>query len=117
AAVGHASWATCPITENGFIRVVSNPAYRTVATTPEDAAQRLRQFCSQPGHVFWDDAVSLLDDLIFDLSKLKGHQQITDAYLAGLAHHFGGPLATFDSSIPVAAIRGAGASIVELIPA
>ncbi|MCI0357773.1 MAG: PIN domain-containing protein [Planctomycetaceae bacterium] len=116
ASSAMASWATCPITENGFIRVVSNPAYPTAIATPEEANARLRSFCAGPGHVFWPDELSLMDRGRFDLSRLQGHQQITDVYLAGLAERNGGKLATFDASIPTAAIVGARADLVEVIP-
>jgi toxin-antitoxin system PIN domain toxin len=114
AAVGQASWATCPITENGLVRVVST-AYATVSATPGEATDRLRIFCSQPGHVSWADVVSLTDSTLVDASRLLGHQQITDLYLAGLAQRQGGKLATFDTRIPVAALVGAPANIVEVI--
>jgi len=55
AAVGKPSWATCSVTESGFIRVISNPAYKAVSATPAEAADRLRIFCSNPGHQFWPE--------------------------------------------------------------
>jgi len=116
AAVGNSSWATCPITENGFVRVLSNPAYPTVSASPGELAGRLRAFCSEPGHVFWHDVVSVTDSSLFDMSRSSGHQQITDLYLAGLAVRHGGKLATFDTSIPVAALVGAPGDVVEVIP-
>ena len=116
AAIGQPSWSTCPLTENGFVRVISNPSYPSVLATPEEAALRLRTFCAEPGHVFWPDTPSITDTLLFDLSRLQGHRQITDLYLAGLAHRNGGKLATFDSSIPVAALVAAPPGLVELIP-
>ena len=117
AAVGKASWATCPITENGCVRVLSNPAYPTVSANPGEITERLRIFCTEPGHVFWQDVLSLTDSTLFEMSKLSGHQQITDLYLAGLAARQSGKLATFDTSIPVAALVGAPADVVEIIPA
>ena len=116
-ATGMASWATCPITENGLVRVLSNPAYPTVSTSPAEVANRLRVFCTHSGHVFWPDTVTLADATLFDLSRLGGHQQITDLYLAGLAYRNDGSLATFDSSIPVAALVGAKQGIVEILRA
>ena len=95
---------------------MSNPAYPTVSTTPGEATDRLRIFCSQPGHVFWPDVASLTDASCFDMSRLRGHQQITDLYLAGLAHRYGGKLATFDTSIPFHALVGTSADVAELIP-
>ncbi|MBW3598757.1 MAG: VapC toxin family PIN domain ribonuclease [Planctomycetes bacterium] len=110
------SWATCPLTENGLIRVLSNPAYPTVAATPEEAASRLNAACGQPGHEFWSDDLSLCETSRFDLSKISGHKQITDVYLAGLAVHRRGRLATFDANIPLVALVAAPADVVELIP-
>ncbi|HEY2415316.1 MAG TPA: TA system VapC family ribonuclease toxin [Pirellulaceae bacterium] len=116
AAIGKQSWATCPMTENGFVRIVSNPAYGSIATSPENAALHLRTFCTEPGCIFWPNTLSITEPAIFDLSHLRGHQQVSDLYLAGLALVRGGKLATFDASIPVAALIGGPHNVVELIP-
>ncbi|MGA2271622.1 MAG: TA system VapC family ribonuclease toxin [Bryobacteraceae bacterium] len=108
-------WATCPVTVNGFVRVLSNPAYPTVAATPAEAASRLRALCAGAGHEFWSDSVSLLNEALFRPQAITGHQQITDIYLLGLAVRRGGRLATFDQSIPVKAVVGAGGIHLELI--
>ena len=100
AARGFASWATCPITENGFSRVVSNPAYPTVIATPLEAMDHLARFCSSNAHVFWPDDISVLSALdSAQKRRLTGHGQITDFYLAALALHHEGRLATFDGSL------------------
>jgi hypothetical protein len=108
-------WATCPVTVNGCVRVLSNPAYPTVAATPAEAASRLRILCADPGHEFWSDSVSLLDEPLFRLQAIMGHRQITDIYLLGLAVRHGGRLTTFDRSIPLRAVVGAGPDRLELI--
>ena len=108
-------WATCPITVNGCVRVLSNPAYPTVSTTPAEAASRLGALCAGPGHEFWSDSVSLLDEPLFRPQAITGHRQITDIYLLGLAVRHGGRLATFDRSIPLKAVVGAGPAHLELI--
>ena len=108
-------WATCPVTVNGCVRVLSNPAYPTVAATPAEAASRLRILCAGPDHEFWSDSVSLLDESLFRPQAITGHQQITDIYLLGLAVRHGGRLATFDRSIPLKAVVGAGPDRLELI--
>jgi toxin-antitoxin system PIN domain toxin len=54
-------WSTCTLTENAFVRVLSNPAYPGRGTTVENAVSRLRSFCSAQEHVFWPDSVSLVD--------------------------------------------------------
>jgi hypothetical protein len=71
--------------------------------------------CAGPDHEFWSDSVSLLDELLFRLQAIAGHRQITDVYLLGLAVRHGGRLATFDGSIPLKAVVGAGPAHIELI--
>ena len=108
-------WAICPITVNGCVRVLSDPAYPTVAATPAEAASRLRILCAGPDHEFWSDSVSLLDESLLRLQAIMGYRQITDIYLLGLAVRHGGRLATFDRSIPLKAVVGASAAHLELI--
>jgi toxin-antitoxin system PIN domain toxin len=108
-------WATCPITVNGCVRVLSNPAYPTVTATPAEVSSRLGDLCAGPGHEFWGDSVSLLDEALFRPQAIAGHRQITDIYLLGLAVRHGGRLATFDRSIPLKAVVGAGPAHLELI--
>ena len=108
-------WATCPLTVNGCVRVLSNPAYPTIEATPGEVISRLRVLCAATDHTFWDDSVSLLDDSLFQAQMVGGHQKITDIYLVGLAVRRGGRLATFDQSIPLKAVVGAEASHLELL--
>ena len=115
ADAGRSGWATCPLTEAGFVRVLSNPAYSGAVTRAVDLAGRLRRFCGSAGHVFWPDGVSLLDGSVFDLSRAAGHRQLTDIYLLGLAHTRGGRLVTFDRTIPVRAVKGAAATSIDVI--
>lgn len=93
-------WATCSITESGCVRVLSNPSYPTVSTTPAEVIHRLRRFCAASGHSLWPDDVSprtSFDDNI--AARLQGYQQITDFHLAALAARHGGHLATFDGRL------------------
>ncbi len=93
-------WATCSITENGCIRVLSSPAYPTVSATPRGVLERLDRFCEAGGHSFWADDQSLrlsLDDDVKD--RLQGHLQVTDFHLAALAAHRDGHLVTFDGRL------------------
>jgi uncharacterized protein len=99
-------WATCPITINGCVRVLSSPAYRTVEATPAEVSDRLRSLCSAVDHHFWPDAILLTDETLFRVSSIGGHQKITDAYLLGLAVRNHGRLVTFDRSIPTKAVLG-----------
>ena len=110
-------WATCPLTENGLIRVVSHLSYPNLRLSPAQAAESLALFkAGFPAvHRFWPDAISLTDSAIFDLAVLTGSRQTTDAYLAGLAFRNGGRLATLNGGIPWRAVRGADARLVERI--
>ncbi len=110
-------WATCPITINGCIRILSNPAYPSFTATPDEVASHLRVTCSSRDHQWWEDSISILDETAFHMRLLAGHQKITDAYLLGLAIRHKGKLATFDRSIPLKAVAGAQAGHLELIGA
>ena len=108
-------WATCSITINGCARVLSNPAYPTVTATVADVVSRLRTLCGSVGHQWWQESVSLLDEDLFRIPQIAGHRQITDVYLLGLAVRRGGKLVTFDRSIPLKGVVGAGPRHLELI--
>ena len=108
-------WATCPLTENGVVRVLSNPAYSSGAERPLEVARRLAVFRASGHHVFWPDDVSVCDMRLFNLTS--GHRQLTDVYLLGLATAHDGCLATFDRSIPLKAVRRANADNLVILPA
>lgn len=101
--------ATCPIVENGVLRIMSAPSYSaTLRATPEQIAEGLRALAEAMDHEFWADDISLLDETLVDFSRLHGHRQVTDAYLLALAVRRGGVIASFDTALPVTAVRGAG---------
>ena len=110
-----AGWATCPLTENGFVRVLANPAYGSAVARAATLNARLRKFCESGQHEFWPDQVSLLDDRLFDVSLIGGHRQLTDVYLLGLAKKKGGRLVTFDRAIPLRAVVGADSSALDIV--
>lgn len=111
-----AGWATCPITENGFVRVVSNPAYGSGVRSAL-LIESLRRLCAMPSHVFWSDAVSVTDASVFNAALAPGHRLQTDVYLLGLAHKMGGCLVTFDKSIPLKAVVGGKEGLLHVIGA
>ncbi len=117
AANRRGGWATCPLTENGLVRILSNLAYTGLHETPAAIVRRLSAFCASGQHVFWTDEISLRDRRLFKWTPPATHQQVTDIYLLGLARHKGGRLATFDRSIPVAPVVGADRGHLEVIPA
>jgi len=103
-------WATCPLTENGLVRILSNPRYPNIDWLPRDILQHLHHFLvPELGHEFWPDSVSLGDATLFRHEFIVSHKQLTDVYLLGLAMKRGGALVTFDRSIPLAAVAGADA--------
>ena len=100
--------ATCPIVENGVIRVLSMPSYSRGGGVPMATVRaRLQQACRALDHTFWPDDVSLRDDSLVDISRVQGHQQVTDLYLLALAVRHGGRLVTFDRAVALASVRGA----------
>jgi toxin-antitoxin system PIN domain toxin len=113
-----AGWATCPLTENGLVRILSNTAYSGVHEAPAAVQKRLVAFCASGEHVFWPDEVSLRDARRFRWPGTATHRHITDIYLLALATHKQGRLVTFDRAIPVAAVAGVEpGGHLEVIPA
>ena len=99
-------WASCAITQNGFVRVVSQPRYPS-PVSPTEAMDLLSEACAEPHHVFWPCDVTLLNASAIDRTRLHGSRQVTDAYLLALATHHHGRFVTFDQSIPISAVLGA----------
>jgi toxin-antitoxin system PIN domain toxin len=101
-------WASCPLTQNGCIRIMSQPAYPGALPAAE-VALRLSEAARGPAHSFWPDDLSLLEAGVLDWSKVLGHRQVTDNYLLALAVRRGGRFVTFDARIDASAVRGAQA--------
>ena len=116
AARGHAAWATCPITENGVVRIVSHPNYPNTPGPPSITTNMLARMGALPGHHFWPDDISLISDDRFDLARLLTHAQVTDSYLLALAAAHDGQLATFDRRLTTNIAR-AGKAALHLIEA
>jgi toxin-antitoxin system PIN domain toxin len=108
-------WATCAVTENGFIRVITQLPHADGDLRPEAAVEHLRRFRASKTHHFWPGRVSLTDSRVFKTAYIRSHRQITDVYLLGLAVAMGGCLATFDGSIPLKAVIGAKADHLQVI--
>ena len=106
AANGKEGWASCPITQNGCIRVMSHPGYPN-ALPVAAIVERLTMAANQPQHAFWPDDASLLDPAAVDAARIHGPGQLTDVYLLALAASHRGRLVTFDRSIALDAARGA----------
>ena len=104
AATGRQTWATCPLTENGVLRIVGHARYPNSPGTPAAVAQLLTALCALPGHEFWSDDITLLDAKRVDGSRLLDSAQVTDSYLLALASAHGGQLATFDQRLVMDAV-------------
>ena len=92
-------WATCAMTQAGFVRILSNPAFSRRVVTPRDALEVLQGSLLHRAHQFWTEDVGVVELLAQFGRRLTGHQQITDAYLLALAIHKKGRLATLDPSL------------------
>jgi uncharacterized protein len=110
-------WATCPLTENGMLRILGNPSNRSNFAPIPELADRLRTLCSGAGHHFWNDSLSLRDEKRFNLAHMRGCRQLTDVYLLGLAVARDGRLVTFDHRISLDAVKGARREHLDVVSA
>jgi hypothetical protein len=104
-----AGWASCPITQNGCIRIMSQPAYPGALAAAE-VASRLMEAAQHDSHRFWPDDISLLAPGVVDWQRVLGHRQVTDNYLLALAVRHKGCFVTFDARVQLSAVAGARAS-------
>lgn len=104
-------WASCPITQNGCVRIMSHPGYPNPLSI-NAIAERLREACAGEHHAFWPDDISLLQQEIADTRRIHGARQLTDVYLLALAVWHGGRFVTFDGSVAREAVHGAQAQHV-----
>jgi uncharacterized protein len=111
---GKKAFATCPITENGLLRIVGHAKYPNSPGTPAVVAASLVAVRALPGHSFWGDTISIVDGERIDISRLSHHGQVTDTYLLALATAHGGKLASMDHRLVVDAVDGGGEAL-ELI--
>ncbi|MBX9859337.1 MAG: PIN domain-containing protein [Sphingomonas sp.] len=99
-------WATCPLTENGLLRIVSNPRYANAVGSPAVAINGLVGMKNVPQHHCWADDISLSDELRVNPQRLPTSAHLTDIYLLALAVAHGGELATFDRRLTTSAVAG-----------
>lgn len=105
---GREGWASCPITENGCIRIMASASYPNALPIPA-VMQRLADACNEEVHEFWPDEISLLNPGVFDGTQIHGPRQLTDIYLLALAASHDARFVTFDGKVPAAAVRNARA--------
>lgn len=111
---GGKAWASCPITQNGFIRILSNPAYPGLSGSVTTAVTLLQGLLQHKGHEFWPDDYSIAAGTV-DLSRVTGSKQITDLYLLGLAVRRKGKFASLDTRIPAHLVHGGEATCEHLL--
>jgi uncharacterized protein len=107
-------WASCPITQNGCVRIMSHPGYPN-ALPVGTVMERLAEACANDLHEFWPDDLSLLDANVADSSRIHGPRQITDVYLLALAVRRDGRLVTLDQSVVHNAVVGARKDHVQVL--
>jgi toxin-antitoxin system PIN domain toxin len=110
--VGHRSWLSCPTTQNGLVRIVSNPRYSN-SQPIQVVLDSLASLLSAEGHQFVGDAISLLDDPV-DRAQLQSSGQVTDTYLLALAVTHDARLATFDTKLVKSAVAGGHAAVTQI---
>jgi toxin-antitoxin system PIN domain toxin len=115
AAEGHKAWATCPLTENGVLRIVGSSRYPNSPGNPAAVAELMSVFLALGGHEFWRDDVSVFNAALVDTTRLLNAAQITDSYLLALAGVHGGRLATLDRHIVTAAVTD-GPNAIHQVP-
>lgn len=111
---GSKGFATCPLTENGLVRIVGHPRYPNSPGPPSVVLPSLQAIRSLPGHAFWADSISITDARHLLAGGLSSHGRVTDAYLLALARANQGRLATLDGKL-AAEVVPEGRAHLELI--
>jgi uncharacterized protein len=107
-------WATCPIVENGTLRIVSNARYRNAVTDVSAVRDSLSDLTALPGHRFWADDFRLIDAPEIDFRGLSNPKHLTDTYLLALAIRNGGKLVTFDRKLRTSTVVGGQDALIVI---
>ncbi|MBX9927128.1 MAG: PIN domain-containing protein [Hyphomicrobiaceae bacterium] len=107
-------WASCPLTQLGFLRIVAQPSYARIRPLA-DAIVLLKRATARADHAFWPDDLSMLDATVIDHTRVLGPRQLADIYLLALATKHGGRLITLDTGIPRAAVPGSKESNMVML--
>ena len=102
-------WASCALTQLGFVRLSSNPAYTPDAVSPQDAVSLLERLTSHAKHRFWTDLPPI------DVRAIRhagGHRQVMDAYLVQIARHYKARVITLDRRLAAHAVAGDDVSTI-----
>ncbi|WP_131120277.1 TA system VapC family ribonuclease toxin [Lichenihabitans psoromatis] len=113
---GATDWATCPLTENGVIRIVGHPRYPNTPGSPAAVAAIVIKLRGLPGHSFWKDDLSLVDSDRINVARIFTSAQVTDTYLLALAGAHGGVLTTLDRRLSTAAVKNGKGALHYMLP-
>jgi len=110
------SWASCPLTENGMVRIMASSNYsKSTRFTVHEIASRLAHFASSSDHAFWPDSLTVRDSRVFHYPSILSSKHLTDLYLLALAAENQGCLVTFDQHIPLTAVPKGTAKHLDVI--
>ena len=108
--------ATCPIIENGVIRILNLPGYSRLGPAGfETVRNKLQQICTHLDHEFWPDEVSLRTESGINWSRVLGHNQITDIYLLALAVARKGCFVTLDHRVTLSTVNSSSSKNLMLL--
>jgi toxin-antitoxin system PIN domain toxin len=108
-----AGWATCSVTQTGFVRVSANPAAVVDAVSVREAVALLAELVAQPSHQFLADDRGFVDNPLVPHTRLVGHRQVTDAHLVAIARAHRALVATFDHGM--VALGGDAVSVIDAV--
>lgn len=111
---GKHSFATCGITQSGFVRLSANPQYSNKAVSVPEGIEILSTITDLPGHTFWPVDIGIREATARFVRGLYGHRQVTDAYLLGLAIHHDGKLVTLDRGFHLLAGAASSEHVLQL---
>lgn len=111
---GKRNWASCAITELGFLRISANPAYPGRLGEIHDLSKMFQEFCKSSSHVYWEKMPSIYNHRGVQWKEIESHRHLTDLYLLSLAQMNKGKLATFDRKMKVSLLKQ-GSQVVEWI--
>ena len=107
-------WASCPLTQNGCIRIMTQPSYPSAPFLMQDVVSRVAE-AARSNHEFWPDDINTLETNQFQWPHILGHRQLTDVYLLGLAVKHEGRFVTFDLRLSLHSVKGAAPANYEAI--
>lgn len=113
ASTGKDDWLSCPMTQNGVVRIVSHPKYSN-AQPPVTVVESLRSLTAVGSHRFLPDKISLLDPEMVDPNAMLSSAQVTDTYLLALAVDARASLATFDTKLVTTAVPASAGNLLNI---